>query len=137
MTRSEHDDLASLVVANEAFYDAFERRDFGAMCRIWEQSDQVICTHPGWASLHGWPAVEASWGALLDNAENLQFIVTNVRARVGGESGWVTCDENVLNADASSTVAATNIFVRDAQSGYGWRLVAHHGSLVHASIVMD
>ena len=45
---------------------------------------------------------------------------------------WVTVDENLLGDQGGSTVAAVNVFVRDAAGG-GWRLVCHHGSLVSSS----
>ncbi|MDQ4098748.1 MAG: DUF4440 domain-containing protein, partial [Actinomycetota bacterium] len=24
------------------------------MSRVWEHSERVVCTHPGWATLRGW-----------------------------------------------------------------------------------
>ena len=37
--------------ANAAFYEAFEARDMDAMSEVWEHSDRVVCTHPGWQAL--------------------------------------------------------------------------------------
>lgn len=118
-------DEDSVLAANRAFYEAFESRDLDAMSDVWEHSDRVSCTHPGWAMLHGWAAVAGSWFALFTGRQHLQFIVTAERAVVVGDAGWVTCDENILSGDASGTVAAVNVFVRE---GERWRMVAHHGA---------
>lgn len=125
------DDVQAVVRANEAFYAAFEGRDIDAMSAVWEHSDRVLCTHPGWGRLHGWGAVAASWYSLFTNPQRLQFIVTDVRAEVSGDVGWVACDENLLDNDLSGTVAALNVFTRHADGA--WRLVAHHASPVAGS----
>ena len=116
---------ADLIEANAAFYAAFEARDLDAMSEAWLHEDHVACTHPGWATLQGWPAVAASWFALFQGDAAMQFILTNVAARVEGDVGWVTCDENLLAGPQAQTVAATNVFTR--RDGR-WRLVLHHGS---------
>ena len=102
------------------------------MSSLWEHSDRVICTHPGWASLRGWPRVSASFFALFQNSEHLQFILTNERAEVLGDVAWVAIDENILDVDGATTVAALNVFVR-IEPGDRWIMVAHHGSPVTAS----
>src|SRR5437868_1538296 len=38
----------SLVAANQAFYDAFDRRDFAALAALWSSRPTVSCIHPGW-----------------------------------------------------------------------------------------
>lgn len=120
-------DEAEVQAANQAFYAAFERRDLEAMSDVWEHSERVACTHPGWSTLHGWPAVVASWFALFTNNQALQFIVTDERVHVVGDTAWVTCSENILDGGASGTVAALNLFAR---TGGRWRMVGHHGSVV-------
>ena len=118
-----------VLAANEAFYQAFEARDMDAMSDLWEHGERAVCTHPGWSSLHGWAAVSASWYALFNNGQHLQFILTAERAEVVGDLAWVSCDENILSAagTAGGTVAALNIFARGEDR---WRMVAHHGSPV-------
>jgi ketosteroid isomerase-like protein len=125
----EMDDVDAVLAANREFYRAFESADLDAMSDAWSHGDDVACTHPGWATLHGWAAVAASWYALFNNGEHLQFIVTNEHAQVEGDIAWVTCDENILAGDGGSggTVAALNLYRR---SNGGWKLVAHHGSPV-------
>jgi hypothetical protein len=117
----------ALLAANRAFYDAFEARDLDAMSDVWEHSDRVSCNHPGWGVLRGWGQVAASWMALFQGPQQLQFILTDERAESAGGVGWVTVDENLLGDDAGATVTSLNLFVRD---GDGWKLVAHHGSAV-------
>jgi ketosteroid isomerase-like protein len=117
--------------ANQAFYGAFEERDLEAMSRLWEHSDRVVCTHPGWATLRGWGQVAASFFALFQNDQHLQFILTNLATHVAGDVAWVSVDENILSdAQPATTVAALNLFSR-APDG-DWRMVAHHASPVSA-----
>ena len=128
----------AVLAANRAFYAAFEARDMDAMSDVWEHSERSACVHPGWGRLNGWAAISASWFALFQNGQHLQFIITNERADValGGEVAWVSCDENILADEVGGTVAALNLFVRDRDGGQGgssgWRLVLHHGSTVAA-----
>lgn len=124
-------DIEGVRAANAAFYAAFEGRDLDAMSRLWEHTERVTCTHPGWASLRGWPKVSASFFALFQNSEHLQFILTNEQVQVGGDVGWVSVDENILDTDGATTVAALNVFVRNGDGE--WQMVAHHGSPVTAS----
>lgn len=95
---------------------------------LWEISDRVVCTHPGWRTLHGWPAVRTSYARIFEN-QALQFIVTSVDVHVDGDVAWVTCDENIWGAGGTGTVAALNLFSR-SPVGDGWKLVAHHASPV-------
>lgn len=119
------DDADRVLAANRAFYAAFEARDLDAMSDVWEHTDRVSCTHPGWGVLHGWGAVAGSWLALFSGPQQLQFILTDERVSVAGDTAWVTVDENLLDGDGSATVSALNLFVRH---GGAWKLVAHHGS---------
>lgn len=131
LTPEEAAQREAVLGANAAFYDAFERRDFDGVCDAWEHSSRVVCTHPGWPTLRGWAALATAWMRLVSNQQRLQFILTNEVAIVAGDAAWVSCDENILDGDGSSTVAALNVFVR---ADDGWKMVAHHGSIVHASL---
>jgi len=121
-------DLEAVQAANAAFYAAFEARDLDAMSRIWEHSDRIVCTHPGWASLRGWGQVAASFFALFQNSQHLQFILTRESAEVAGGTAWVSVDENILEVPNATTVAAFNLFARDDDGD--WLMVAHHASPV-------
>ena len=118
--------------ANRAFYEAFEARDLDAMSSLWEHTDRVLCTHPGWATLRGWGPVAASFFALFQSSQSLQFVLTEERVHVEGDVAWVAVDENLLGDQGGSTVAALNVLVRDAGTGQ-WLVVAHHGSVVSST----
>ena len=124
-------DAEAVAVANKAFYAAFEARDLDAMSKLWEHSDRIVCTHPGWASLRGWGQVAASFFALFQNAQQLQFILTKESAEVVGDMAWVTVDENILQSTNATTVSALNLFVRGGDGD--WHMVAHHASPVSDS----
>lgn len=121
------DGIEELRAANQAFYDAFEARDMDRMSDVWEHSDRVVCTHPGWKTLRGWGPVAASFFALFQQATATQFILTNEALALQGDVGWVSVDENVLGTQ-TGTVAGLNVFARDA--GGRWRMVCHAGSVV-------
>jgi ketosteroid isomerase-like protein len=138
------DDTEEVRAANAAFYHAFEARDLDAMAEVWEHSDRVTVTHPGWPTLRGWARVAGSWDAIFRNTPYIQFVLTGETVTVVGDVGWVTVDENILQATGSldggaadtqelsgAHVAAINVFVRhDAR----WRMVAHHGSPVGTEV---
>ena len=125
-------DVDAVLAANRALYEVFEARDTAAMAALWTGHDDVLCTHPGWPTLHGAEAVVRSWQVLLTNTQHLQFIVTNERATVVGDAAWVTCEENILDSSGTGasggTVAALNLFRRRADGT--WQVVGHHGSPV-------
>jgi ketosteroid isomerase-like protein len=131
------DDVAA---ANAAFYAAFEARDLDTMADVWEHSDRVSVTHPGWPTLRGWAKVVGSWEAIFANTPYIQFVLMDDVVTVAGNAAWVTVDENILQAHdapegagtdtdelSGALVAATNLFVHD---GDRWRMVLHHGSPV-------
>ena len=124
---AESADAEAVRAANRAYYDAFERRDLDAMSDVWLHDDEVVCTHPGWKTLHGWGAVAGSWFALFGGPQQLQFILTDERVHLAGEVAWVTVDENLISQELGGTVAATNVYRR---VDGGWRMVLHHGSPV-------
>jgi hypothetical protein len=76
--------------------------------------------------LRGWGAIVGSWYTLFDNNEHLQFIVTNARAEIQGDIGWVVCDENILGGAGGGTVETLNLFAK--QPGGRWRMIGHHAS---------
>ena len=121
-------DFARVLAANDAFYDAHERRDIEAMRAVWEHSNRVVCTHPGWPILRTWPIVEDSWRRILGGPGRNQFILTNHAVALHRDIAWVTLDENLVDAGGTGTVAATNMFVRTEDDA--WKLVLHHGSPV-------
>lgn len=127
------DDDGELLAFNRRYYEAFEARDLDAMSALWERSPRASCTHPGWATLHGWGQVASSFFALFQGDAHLQFVLTREQANVAGDVAWVSLDENLLGDQGGVTVATVNIFVRDHNGGSGWLLVCHHGSVVAAA----
>jgi ketosteroid isomerase-like protein len=135
---SADDDVSA---ANAAFYAAFEARDLDAMSEVWEHSDRISVTHPGWPRLEGWARVVASWETIFANTPYIQFVLTDEVVSVADGVAWVTVDENILQSQDSAdgpgevelsgaSVVATNVFVQD---GDRWRMVVHHGSGVQSS----
>ena len=126
---SDAADIDAVKAANQRFYDAFGALDIRMMDDVWDMSDSALCVHPGWQPLVGWEPIRASWAGIFDNAMLMHFNIRYVNVAVRGDSGWVTCVENissVLQGRASNFgVLATNIFLRTPD---GWRMTAHHAS---------
>lgn len=122
------DAVEELLAANARYYEAFEAGDLDAMSAVWERSPRVVCTHPGWATLRGWGQVASSFFALFQESSATQFVLTEQRAVAEGPTGWVSLDENLLGEAGGVTIAVLNVYARH---GDGWRMVAHHGSVVH------
>lgn len=122
-----NEDHSAVLAANQHFYDALEARDLVAMSAVWEQSDNIVCVHPGWTILRGWVNVADSWDRILNGPGHNQFILTNTSVRVEGDTAWVVLDENLMTDGHTGTIACTNVFRRD---GDDWRMVVHHGSPV-------
>jgi ketosteroid isomerase-like protein len=123
------------VEANARFYAALEACDLDLMSAVWEHSDRVVVTHPGWPMLRGWARVLGSWDAIFRNTRFIQFVLTDEHVVVSGGTAWVTLDEHILQgvdggADAPLSGAhatATNVFVHDDGR---WLMVLHHSSPV-------
>jgi hypothetical protein len=94
-----------------------------------------MCTHPGWATLRGWGPIAGSFFALFRDG-HVQFLLTDERAEVVGDTAWVSVDENLLGDQGGTTISAINIFVRPPGDG-DWRLVCHHGSIINHSIMRE
>lgn len=129
MTAADDDGVRA---ANSAFYAALESRDLDAMAEVWEHSDRIVVTHPGWPMLRGWARVAGSWDAIFRNTGYIQFVLTDEQVTVIGDTAWVTLDENILQsagdvALAGSKATSVNVFVRDVDR---WKLVVHHASPV-------
>jgi len=125
------EDEAQLVEANRRFYAAFESLDPAEMDAVWSHGDHVRCIHPGWCLLSGWDAVRQSWHAIFKGTREMRFSISDVDAHVDGDSGWVTCTENILSEArgqvAVTSLVATNVFAR---RGGEWLMVHHHASHV-------
>jgi ketosteroid isomerase-like protein len=112
---------------NRRFYEAHERKRLDDMALLWSHGPDVICIHPGWPILRGWPAVEDSWRRIFAGPSANQFIVTNAQLNIASGVAWMTLDENLMSAGGTGTIAATNIYVKIDGA---WKIVHHHGSPV-------
>lgn len=124
-------DVDDVNEANAAFYAAHEARDLDAMIALWEQTDRAVCVHPGWPILRGWAQVEESWKRIFEGVGRNQFIITNSSVLVVGDMAWMALEENLVDRGDTHALAATNVFVR--RDGL-WKLIAHHGSPIHARL---
>ncbi len=112
-----------VLTANEDFYKAFNQKDLAAMDDLWAGSDDISCIHPGWNVLQGRDAVLESWHSILSNANQPRIVVGGASVVFSGNAAVVLCRELV----AGSPLAATNIFVREAEA---WKLLHHQSGPV-------
>ena len=115
--------------AENAFYEAFERRDLAAMMAVWAESDDVVCVHPRGPRLTGFEAVRDSWAQIFaGGGGQIRVRATEVR-RFDGNSVSVHTVVELLAAVGSTTatqsVCATNVY--ELTDG-GWRMVVHHAT---------
>ena len=112
--------LEQALFANEAFYLAFEAKDFSAMDNVWSSADEITCVHPGWRPLVGRKAVMESWQAILNNPQQAQvsFFAPTFQ-RIGEHGVAVVCFEET----AGAAMVATNVFVSQDDR---MRMIVHH-----------
>jgi len=112
------DPSTTLLAANQAFYDAFLRRDLAAMDALWARQHPVACIHPGWPALLNRAAIMQSWRQILSSPGAPTIRCAEPTAHLLGDAAFVVCYE--LLGDAR--LVATNVFAREDQA---WRLVHH------------
>lgn len=116
----ESEDVAAVLAANEAFYQAFRERDSARMDAIWARAEPVLCIHPGWVPLAGRRTVLESFEAIMGQPGSPAVRCDGAMARVDGGHATVICFESIGRA----RLVATNLFVRIADGG--WRIYHHH-----------
>lgn len=123
-----------LRAANQRLYDALSQADMDGMTAVWLSEDWVECVHPGWPALRGWSAIQKSWDAIFRAPARVTISVSDVRLRIVGNVGFVTCVERISNRGRqfldTTHAQATNVFVRADGS---WKLVIHHASSIAAT----
>lgn len=117
-----------VLAANEAFYQAFNQKDAGAMDALWAASDAVSCIHPGWNVLQGREAVLESWRSILGNSAQPRIVTGGAQATFYGQTAIVICRELV----AGSPLVATNVFVLEDGA---WKLCHHQSGPVFSGDV--
>ena len=122
--------LTSPTECEQAFYEAMENADADAMAELWLDDEDVCCVHPGGSRLLGYPAVRASWGAILDNGP-VHVRATLKRAVEASVLALHNVIEEVVVAQGRTRrvvqVIATNAYVKTPA---GWKMILHHASPV-------
>ncbi|MGL5058779.1 MAG: nuclear transport factor 2 family protein [Microcoleus sp.] len=125
------DDSQEILAVNQAFYRAFEKKDFAATIAIWSQGINTVCIHPGRSALRGPQAIRNSWEQIFKNTSYIEIDIEVISSEVSGDIGYAVVVENLLQVSGGRRIKAqsiaTNIFER---MGNGWYLVSHHGSPV-------
>ena len=120
---------AEVLAANQAFYQAFEKKDIDAMSAVWSQGTGSLCIHTGGNVLRGWQPIRVSWEQIFRKTKYLEVEIDIISTEIRNEIAYVILIENILQISGGRSVQAqsmaTNIFERMASS---WYLVHHHGS---------
>lgn len=112
-----------------AFYDAIARADLDAVMGLWADEEDIICVHPGARRLIGHAAIRASWESIFEQGgvqirpvqlHVTQNLMTSVHSIIEEVKRAVTPQSDIH-------ILATNVYTKTAA---GWRLVAHHSSIV-------
>lgn len=121
------DATTAVIAANQAFYTALSLADFALMQRLWLDSDDAICLHPGWPALHGARAILDSWREIFANQGPLHVWPSEVELRLYGQTAELNCLENIdmskVRGAGIIQTRATNIFRQAAED---WKLLEHH-----------
>lgn len=121
--------IAAVELANAQFYRALSLADLGAMERVWLDSPDALCLHPGWKPVYGWAAIRETWREIFANQGPLRVWATEVQVRVFGRTAQVFCLENIDTGRVAGAgrlqTHATNIFRRH---GAEWKLLEHHAA---------
>lgn len=111
-----------------AFYEAIERLDYGAMVSVWAEDEEIVCVHPGGERLRGAEQVLGSWKRIFTSGQRLRFsiaqqsTVTGMMVAVHSLIELITIEGE---AAVPQPVVTTNVYLRTAS---GWRMVVHHAS---------
>jgi ketosteroid isomerase-like protein len=109
-----------ILLANAAFYRAFNGGDADAMCALWAERAPIACFHPGSPALLGRDAVLGSWREILRGPPPFQLRCDRPAVQVLGDVAIVTCYEG--NGSRPAHLAATNVWVFE---GGRWLMVHH------------
>lgn len=111
-------DREAILFANDAFYLAFNNRDFEAMDALWSGEAPVSCIHPGGGPIFDREAVMASWRSILGNESSAPIRCHAPQVRLLDDYAVVVCFEEI----AGNMLIATNLFTRQ---GREWKMVHH------------
>ncbi|KKJ01403.1 nuclear transport factor 2 family protein [Prochlorothrix hollandica] len=133
MTHDPETPQRSVLMINNAFYRAFEKKNLEAMAEVWSQGSSCLCVHPGRQALKGWAAIAESWEQIFYNTDYIEINTEVITTEVYGDAALVVLVEHVLQISGQRRVEAqsmaTNVF---EHLGSRWYLLHHHGSPVLA-----
>ncbi|XP_043716515.1 uncharacterized protein LOC122664658 isoform X1 [Telopea speciosissima] len=121
------DSKASVLAANNRFYNSFRKGDMAAMQALWAKGDHVCVVHPGVGGISGYDLVMGSWEFVWADYEfPFEIEVKDAQVHVRGDVGYVTCIEVVKTKGSSwGKQFVTNVFEKiDGQ----WFICVHHAS---------
>lgn len=112
--------------AQRAFYDAFQQRNIEDMMLVWDNSEDIICVHPGGPKLCGTKAVRDSWEQIFSQEMDWNFRLSNGQCMEGELLSVHQVEENIYEQERlQGRVIATNVFLNTPR---GWRMFIHHAS---------
>ena len=119
--------LTAVLAVHTSFYTALSLADLSLMQRLWVDSPDAVCLHPGWPALHGWEAIRDSWRGIFENQGVVHIWPTAVQARLYGQTAEVTCLENIdmtgVRGSGVLQTRATNVLrLVDGD----WKFLEHH-----------
>ena len=122
-------DKEIILERNQAFYNAFSKRDINQMTLVWWQGSTSVCIHPGGNVLIGWETIRNSWKSIFRNTDFLEIDLEIIKVEIDQALGYVVVGETVLQSSRGKKLKGqsigTNVFQKMAQK---WYLVSHHGS---------
>lgn len=113
--------------AEAAFYAAFAHQDLNAMMAVWDETNDIVCVHPGGRMLIGADAVRAGWEDIFRRGPALQFVIEERHRTADNTLALHIVHEHIRVGGelAPAPVIATNAYRRTA---HGWRMILHHAS---------
>ncbi len=114
--------------AEAAFYEAFRTLDLAQMARVWVDSAEASCIHPGGALLQGTDTILASWAEIFRESQPPRVTHRTIQISADGHLAVHTVEEDVRSGGGGrqALILATNVYRRVDD---GWHMLAHHASL--------
>jgi hypothetical protein len=111
----------AVLAANRSFYRAFRDRDMEVMERLWAETVDLVCVHPGWEALTRRKEVIESWRGILESPDSPPIRCQDESVRFVADTAIVVCIEMI----GDRALVATNLFLNENGT---WRLALHHAT---------
>jgi ketosteroid isomerase-like protein len=128
------DDRAEVQAMVRRFYAAVESGDLDEMTELWQPGAQTLCVHPGFGPVLGTATILRSWALVMAQASYVQYVLTDQREEVQGDTALASVTENVLSAGRGTPVESFDggrvvaTFVLRRDTGSRWWILARHAS---------